>query len=121
MTKKKLLIGTRTTAQFKRETLAAFKRAEAGLPGEEPIYRLYFENENILFKALSPKRMELLRFLRQEGPMSIRKLAINLHRDYKNVYDDVKHLLELELIKKKRDELLYVPWNEITIELKLAG
>ncbi len=119
--KKTLLIAIRTLEQLEQETLAAFKKAEAGLPGEEPVNRLYFTDQNTLFSALSPKRWELLRFLRKQGPMSIKKLAAELKRDYKNVYDDVKHLSKLDLIEKSEDEKFYVPWDDITIQLALAA
>jgi len=69
---KTLLIGIRSVEQVQQETLAALKNAEAGLPGEEPIHRLYFTDQNTLFSALSPKRWELFKFLRQNGPMSIK-------------------------------------------------
>jgi predicted transcriptional regulator len=116
-----LFIGIRSIDQLKQEAIAAFKNAEAGLPGAEPIERLYFPDQNALFSALSPKRWELLGFLRKYGPMSIKKLARELRRDYKNVFDDVKHLLKLELIRKQEDETFYVPWDEITIQLALAA
>lgn len=121
MKKNRLLIAIRSNKQFKKEVLLAFKRAAAGLPGKTPINRLYFESERTLFKALSPKRMELLKFLRQNAPSSIRKLSANLGRDYKNVYDDIKHLLGLDLVKKNRDDLYHVPWDDIVIELNLAA
>ena len=119
--KKTLFIGIRSLEQLEQETIAAFTNAEAGLPGVEPINRLYFSDQSTLFSALSPKRWELLRFLRKRGPMSIKKLAGELQRDYKNVFDDVKHLLKLDLIQKREDETFYVPWDEITIQLALAA
>jgi predicted transcriptional regulator len=119
--KKTLLIGIRSIEQLEQETIAAFRNAEAGLPGEEPIHRLYFTDQNTLFSALSPKRWELLRFLRKSGPMSIKKLAAELKRDYKNVYDDVKHLSRLDFIQKQEDGTSYVPWDDITILLALAA
>ncbi len=119
--RKTLLIGIRSLEQLEEETIAAFKRAEAGLPGEEPIHRLYFADHNTLFRALSPKRWELLRFLRKQGPMSIKRIATELKRDYKNVYDDVKHLSRLDLIQSHNNGTLYVLWDEITIQLALAA
>jgi predicted transcriptional regulator len=119
--KKTLLISIRSVDQLEEETIAAFKKADAGLAGEEPINRLYFTDQNTLFSALSPKRWQLLRFLRKEGPMSIKKLAAGLKRDYKNVYDDVKHLSQLDLIEKREDETFHVPWDDITIQLALAA
>lgn len=121
MKKNKLLIGIRSMEQSKQELLALAKKIDAGWRPEQPINRLFFENEQTLFRALSPKRMELLKLLRHSGPMSIRKLANSLSRDYKNVYDDVQHLCKLDLVQKKRDQKLYVPWDDLTIELNLAA
>ncbi len=118
---KTLLIGIRSIDQLEQETIAAFKNAEAGLPGQKPVYRLYFSDQNTLFSALSPKRWELMRFLRKQGPMSIKKLAANLKRDYKNVYDDVKQLEKLDLIQKNQDDTFCVSWDDITIQLALAA
>ena len=58
---------------------------------------------------LSPKRIELLQHLRKAGPLSIRKLASGLQRDYKNVHTDVKELLHIGLIEETEDQLLSVP------------
>ncbi len=124
MKKKKkstLLIGIRSLEQLKQEAIDAFKKAAAGLPGDEPIYRLYFPDHNTLFSALSPKRWELMGYLRKHGPMSIKKLAGILKRDYKNVYDDVQHLSKLDLIQKYEDGKVYVPWDDITIQMALAA
>lgn len=57
--------------------------------------------------ALTPKRMELLEFISQMNPTSIKDLAQKAERDYKNVYDDVDvlqrfHLLEMERRGKNR-------------------
>jgi len=117
----KLLIGIRTLDELEKETVAAFKKAAAGTASAAPAQRLYFADQNTLFSALSPKRMALLKFLRQNGPMSIRKLAKLLDRDYKNVHTDVTHLFRLGLVKKKQADKVYVPWDDITIELALAA
>jgi predicted transcriptional regulator len=121
MKKSKLFIAIRSLDQLQQETVAAFKRAEAGMPGEDPIHRLYFSDQKALFSALSPKRWELLKFLRQNGPLSIKKLAAELKREYKNVYDDVQQLCKLDLVQKNDDETMHVPWDDITIELGLAA
>ncbi|MDO9536835.1 MAG: hypothetical protein Q7J68_00765 [Thermoplasmata archaeon] len=51
-----------------------------------------------IFDALSPRRVELLEYLMNNNPKSIRTLATALHRDYKNVYDDLNALSKYELI-----------------------
>lgn len=122
MKKMKLLIGVRSLKQFKKEAISALKRAESRLPSQEPINRLYFADSQSLFSALSPRRMELLKLLRKEGPLSIRKATSILKRDYKNVYDDVQKLSRIGLVRlKKKDNKFYVPWDDINIELSLAA
>ncbi len=50
-------------------------------------------------KTLSPGRWILLKKLRKKGPMSIRALAKELNRDYKNVHTDVRTLERVGLIE----------------------
>lgn len=52
-----------------------------------------------IFLAITPRRMELLEYIRAHKPDSIKQLAQALQRDYKNVYDDIKALAEYELIE----------------------
>jgi len=99
----------------------AVKRLEAGLPPEQPIHRLSFVNEAIFLKTLSEKRMELLKFLKKSGPLSRRQLAIKLSRAYANVHEDVKVLLRYRLIKTNAQQKLFVPWDEIRIDMRLAA
>ncbi len=51
-----------------------------------------------IYQMMSPKRMEILDFLSSHNTGSIKSLAIELKRDYKNVYDDVKALEKFGLI-----------------------
>ena len=118
---RKLAVGVGSTKQAGDDFVRAWKRAEKGLPPEEPINRLHFTDTATLFKYLSPKRFELLQQLREAGPLSIRKLAAELHRDYKNVHTDVKDLLHVGLIEETREGLLCVPWDVIVSELPLLA
>lgn len=101
--------------------IQAWKRAEAGLPPQEPINVLQFTDTATLFKYLSPKRFELLQHLKESGQISIRKLASQLERDYKNVHTDVKELIAIGLIEKNGSNLLVVPWDAIVTELPLLA
>jgi predicted transcriptional regulator len=74
---------------------------------------LTFKNLELLLRILTPKRLELLTVLHQEGPMSIRALSKMLNRDYSNVHTDVKQLVFYGLIDKINDEQIIVPWEEI--------
>lgn len=85
------------------------------------INRLTFESMGSFLKILTTKRWELLTKLRKEGGMSINQLAKLLKRNYKNVHTDVTNLMELGLIEKNKEGLVFVPWDEIETHLKLAA
>jgi len=121
MNKRKILISICSLEDFKKSVQTSFKRAESGQPAEGPIHRVYFTSEEDLFSTLSPKRMELLKFLKKKGPLSCRKLAASLKRAYANVHEDVRQLSQLELIQKNDDQRLVVPWDEIDIAVPLVA
>ena len=87
------------------------------LLGTANVAVLCFARQTLLAVKL---RFELLQHLRERGNLSIRKLAAELHRDYKNVHTDVKELLHIGLIEEAEDGLLSVPWDAIVSELPLA-
>lgn len=121
MNSRKILISICSLDEFKKFTREAFKRAEEGKRAEEPIHRVYFTTEEDLFSTLSPKRMELLKFLKKNGPLSCRKLAAGLNRAYANVHSDVQQLCQLDLIEKDKDQKLSVPWDELDIAVPLVA
>jgi len=118
---RKLSVGVGNAKQVGSAFVTAWKRSEKGLPPEPPINRLHFADAATLFKHLSPRRFELLQRLRAEEPLSIRRLATLLNRDYKNVHTDVKELLNVGLIEETADHLLSVPWDVIVSEFSLLA
>lgn len=120
-TSRKILISICSLDEFKRSVRSALKHAESGDKAEEPIHRVYFTDEEDLFSTLSPKRMELLKFLKKKGPLSCRKLAAALNRAYANVHEDVRQLSQLELIQKDEEQKLVVPWDQIDIVVPLVA
>ncbi len=82
---------------------------------------LNFEDFSILLSTLTPKRLELLKSLRQHGPMSVRALAKQLERDYKNIYTDVSALEEINLIIRTEENLITAPWDVIDTHLQLVA
>ncbi len=93
-------------------------RVDAGekMAGAEA--RLSFSSYRQLHAVLTDKRMTLLEYVAQHAGLSIRRLAGELNRDYRNVYDDVRMLAELELIEK-RDNGLFAPYDDISIHKTL--
>lgn len=122
MTKKKeILIGVQTGEEAAQAAICAWKRAESGLPPEEPVNQLHFADMITLLKYLSPRRVELLQKLRAIGPINVRQLAQALQRDYKNVYSDVSELTSIGLIEETEDRKVKVPWDEILAKLPLLA
>ncbi|MEW6689523.1 MAG: hypothetical protein AB1452_10590 [Pseudomonadota bacterium] len=84
-----------------------------------PLALLSFADLPLLLKALTPARWALLRRLRAGGPCTIYALSRSLSRDYKNVYMEVRQLMQLKLIEQLPDGKLQVPWEAVRAELKL--
>ncbi|MEK6951839.1 MAG: hypothetical protein AABX29_02385 [Nanoarchaeota archaeon] len=81
-----------------------------------------FENFDIYKKILTPKRLELLKFIKSKKPKTIKALSIEINRDFKNVYDDVKLLESVGLIELKKSDLGLVPvtiYDEIEMNIRI--
>lgn len=118
--KKKLSIGVGTVKESLDRFESVWKRAERG-ERVTPEHRLVFSTLPQLLRELSPARWALLEALRTKGKMTIYALAKHLGRDYKNVHTDVARLMEFGLIEKTKDDRVFVPWDVISAELKLAA
>ena len=77
--------------------------------------RLAFGSLRDLFSAITEKRLELIRFVAQHEELNTRQLAQQLGRDYKNVYNDVRDLVDLGLLAKDQAGYLTAPFDEIVI------
>src|SRR3989304_7347533 len=73
---------------------------DAGEDLAEAGARLSFSSYGQLHAVLTDKRMNLLEYVAQHEGLSIRQLAGQLGRGYRNVYDDVPMLAGLELVGK---------------------
>jgi len=120
MKKKKLIVKVSSLEDSLANFRNVWKRAEKGEKLTAPIEVLSFENASTLMKALSPKRLELLKILHMLGAISIRQLAKELHRDYSNVHQDVKALNLIGVILESEGKY-YVPWETIVTEISLCS
>lgn len=118
--KKEIQIAIGKATDTAKGFIDAWKRAESGkrVKAEE---RLVFENLEILLQTLTSTRWVLLKTLRSNGPMSIRALANQLGRDYKNVHTDARQLERLGLIVRTKDNKIQVPWDVVEARLRLAA
>lgn len=120
MAKRHIHIGVEEADSGYERFVKAWHKAEAGKSKQAEIH-LNFEDFTILAAVLTPKRLELMRILRKDGPLSVRSLAKQLERDYKNVHSDVSVLEDVSLIQRTEDGLLVAPWDVIDAHVRLVA
>jgi len=105
------------------ESLAHFAKTwkdAAGGKKVKPYNGIGFESIAQFAAALTPQRWLLINALKCVGPSSIYALAKKLGRHYKNVHTDVTALVQLGIIEKDEAGKVFVPWDEIDVNMPLA-
>ena len=59
--------------------------------------------------------------LRREVPMSLRRLAQQLGRDYKSVHSETSPLIQTSLMAQTAEDGVRIGWDRIVTELNLAA
>ncbi|OPY64899.1 MAG: Helix-turn-helix domain protein [Syntrophorhabdaceae bacterium PtaU1.Bin034] len=117
---KKVKIGIQSVEDTLNDAKAAMKNIERG----ETIQKstgVYFTSLEAFRKVLTPKRLELLRVIKNKAPESLRELAEFAGRDVKNVSDDVKYLEQVGLIERRGTGRATKPtFDYDTIALEIA-
>lgn len=88
-----------------REVLEDFVKTGEAIEGGERVKKekgIYFESIKGFRRALTPKRLELLRLIKERHPGSLQELARLAKRDTKNIVTDIEILEGLDLIEMKR-------------------
>jgi predicted transcriptional regulator len=88
----------------------AWHRAERGEEVSET--NITFHDLETLLAALTPKRLDLLRYVRHHDVRNIKALAVALHRNYKNVHKDVEELTKLGLLARTPEKVT-APYAEV--------
>ncbi|CAO3402962.1 hypothetical protein VH569_32705 [Azospirillum sp. 11R-A] len=96
----------------------AWRRAERGEPVSER--HLSFDSFETLARALTPKRLELLRHLHRAPAASINALAKAVGRDYRRVHEDVEALVAAGLVDREEGGTgLTAPYDAISTRIAL--
>ena len=66
-----------------------------------------------IYLMMSPKRMEIIDYLVSHSTKSIKELAADLKRNYKNVYDDIKALEKFDLLDLEGEGKMRRPTTKI--------
>lgn len=120
MIKQHIHIGVEESRHGFDRFMDAWKKAESEEFNDIEVH-LNFEDFATLASILTPKRLELLRKLRQEGPLSVRALSKAVSRDYKNVHVDATELEAVDLIQRDGEGLLIAPWDVIDAHFRLVA
>lgn len=112
----KVQVNVGSLADMGKRFAQAWNRAAAGEQVEET--HVTFLNVQTMLDTLSPRRLELLRHVRQHGAGSTRELALALGRDYKNVHQDVA-VLEATGLLIREGRKLSAPWDELQANVSL--
>lgn len=115
----KVEMGIGSLEESEKRFIAAWHAAEKHNKTISPHGFLTFNDFETLLKILTPKRLILLKFLRNAGGLSIRALSQQLERDYSNVHSDVNQLINCGLIEKDSSAKIFVPWSEIIAHFSL--
>jgi len=123
---KNVTIGIKSVEEMLNETKAVMKRLERGEKVKKKKPGIYFENLETMRKAITEERVKILKVIKERHPESIYELAKMLHRNIKNVSDDVHYLADLELIELEkaksngRDKTIpFVNYDKILLEIQV--
>jgi predicted transcriptional regulator len=119
--KRNVRIEIRNEKESAQDFVNAWHRAQKGMAPEQPVDRIYFKDLNTLLRVLTPRRMEAIKAVHDNGPVSFRALAKFLGRDYKNVHKDMQEMERIGIVVRDKKGLLVVPWQRIIAELALAA
>lgn len=120
MTKKHIHIGVEDSARGFERFTEAWKKAEQGKQQPAEVH-LNFEDLAMLFAVMTPRRLEVLKTLRQLGPLSVRALSQEVSRNYKNVHSDCRELENVGLVERTESGEHQAPWDVIDAHLSLVA
>mgnify|MGYP000123067461 FL=1 len=114
----KVQVNVGSLAGMGKRFASAWKQAEAGEHVNQT--HVTFLDVQTMFETLSPRRLDLLRHVRQHGAGNVRELAQALGRDYKNVHQDVATLQSAGLLVREGRKLS-APWDELQANVSLMA
>lgn len=97
-----MTIKIQSLAESAAEFVKAVHAIEQGKTPSGPKDAINFESLEAMRQVLTPKRLELLKLIRENRPNSIYELAKAADRDLKNVQDDVGLLSRIGLVTLSR-------------------
>ena len=119
---RKIDIGIKGLKESLKDFAETWKKLEAGkkVRKEEGIY---FDSIDTMRAVLTNKRLQILKVIREQKPLSVYELAKILGRDLKNVNQDLKLLSDVGLVTLEKTEtdkkrvIPHVDYAKILLEI----
>jgi len=121
---KRIEVGIRPLKDVLNEFASTWEKLQSGGPVKKK-KGVYFESIEALRKVLTPRRLEMLKLIREEEPKSVYELAKLLRRDIKNVNQDIRILsglgfVSLEVKNEDRKKVVpHVDYKKILLEIPI--
>lgn len=96
------------------------QRLEAAFRGEPQGEHISFASMELLWKVLTPKRLELVQAMTGEGPMTIREAARRAGRDVKAVHGDIHALLKAGILDRTEEGRVVFPYDAIHVDFMIT-
>ena len=100
---KRVRIGIKSLKEMLQDFVRMGKAIERGEKVKKHV-GVYFEDTEAFRKALTSKRLELLRLIKKHHPKTMHSLSKLAGRDMKNVAQDVELLRNLGLVSTKKEK-----------------
>lgn len=99
---KNVVMGIKSVENVLKDAQDILEKIERGEKVKKRKAGVYFENLEVMRKAITTERLRILKIIKEKHPSSIYELAKLLNRNLKNVSDDVHYLAELGLIELEK-------------------
>ncbi|HHT9132103.1 MAG TPA: HVO_A0114 family putative DNA-binding protein [Candidatus Tripitaka californicus] len=100
---KRIKMGIKSLKEMLQDFVKTGKAVERGEKVKKEV-GVYFENAETFGKALTPKRLELLRLIRKHQPKTLHTLSRLAGRDTKNISQDLRLLENLGLVSIRKEK-----------------
>lgn len=97
---------------------AAFRSAASGGAAAGD-HVMAFPSWEVMHRVLAPKRLEIVRVMTGQEPMSIREIARRVGRDFKGVHGDVDMLLTGGVLDRAAGGGVVFPYDRIHVEFDI--
>lgn len=96
------------------------QRLRAAFHGKPQGNHISFASFELLWKLLTPKRMQIVHTLAGSGTLSIREVARRVDRDVRAVHADVTALIKAGVVRRTDDGIAF-PYDAVHVDFTLKA